>query len=56
MKPYITLFVGVLSVSFAATFIRLADAPPLVIATYRLAIASVILIPIAAVKSRKSPP
>ena len=56
MNPYITLFVGVLSVSFAATFIRLADAPPLVIATYRLAIASVILIPIAAVKSRKSLP
>ena len=56
MNPYITLFVGVLSVSFAATFIRLANAPPLVIATYRLAIASVILIPIAVVKSRKSLP
>jgi len=56
VNPYITLFVGVLSVSFAATFIRLADAPPLVIATYRLAIASVILIPIAVVKSRKSLP
>ena len=56
MKPYITLFVGVLAVSFAATFIRLADAPPLVIATYRLAIASIILIPIAAIKSRRSLP
>ena len=54
MKPYLTLLVGVLSVSFAAIFIRLADAPPLVIATYRLAIASVILIPIASIKSRKS--
>ena len=54
MKPYITLFVGVLAVSFAAIFIRLADAPPLVIATYRLAIASVILIPIASTKSKKS--
>jgi len=54
VKPYVTLFVGVLSVSFAAIFIRLADAPPLVIATYRLAIASVILIPIASIKSRKS--
>lgn len=53
MKPYITLFVGVLAVSFAATFIRLADAPPLVIATYRLAIASIILIPIASIKSMK---
>ena len=56
MKPYITLLVGVLAVSFAATFIRLADAPPLVIATYRLAIASIILIPIAAIKSRRSLP
>ena len=56
MKPYITLFVGVLAVSFAATFIRLAVAPPLVIATYRLAIASIILIPIAAIKSRRSLP
>jgi len=54
VKPYITLFIGVLSVSFAAIFIRLADAPPLVIATYRLAIASVILIPIASIKSRQS--
>jgi drug/metabolite transporter (DMT)-like permease len=54
VKPYLTLFIGVLAVSFAAIFIRLAEAPPLVIATYRLAIASVILIPIASIKSRKS--
>ena len=53
MKSYITLFVGVLAVSFAAIFIRLADAPPLVIATYRLTIASIILIPIASVKSMR---
>ena len=53
MKPYITLLVGVLSVSFAAIFIRLADAPPLVIATYRLTIASIILIPVASIKSMK---
>ena len=54
MKPYLTLFVGVLSVSFAAIFIRLADAPPLVIAAYRLTLASVILIPIASTRSMKS--
>jgi len=54
VKAYVTLFVGVLSVSFAAIFIRLADAPPLVIATYRLAIASLVLIPIASIKSTKS--
>ena len=53
MKPYVILFAGVLSVSFAAIFIRLADAPPLVIATYRLAIASVILIPISSIKSMR---
>jgi drug/metabolite transporter (DMT)-like permease len=53
MKAYLTMFIGVLAVSFAAIFIRLANAPPLVIATYRLAIASVILIPIASVKSLK---
>jgi len=54
VKPYVTLFIGVLSVSFAAIFIRLADAPPLVIAAYRLTIASLILIPIASIKSRQS--
>ena len=55
MKPYATLFVGVLSVSFAAIFIRSADeAPPLVIAAYRLTIASVILIPIASVRAKQS--
>jgi len=53
VKAYITLFVGVLAVSFAAIFIRLADAPPLVIAAYRLTIASIILIPIASVKSMR---
>jgi len=42
---------GVVAVSFAAVFIRLADAPPLVIATYRMTIASVILIPLAATRS-----
>ena len=51
MKPYVTLFAGVLAVSFAAVFIRLAEAPPLVIAAYRLTIASVILIPVAATRS-----
>ena len=54
MKAYLVLFVGVVSVSFAAIFIRLAEAPPLVIAAYRLSIASLILIPIASTKSMKS--
>ncbi len=54
MKPYVTLFIGVLSVSFAAVFIRLAEAPPLVIAAYRLTIASAILIPIASIRARQN--
>jgi len=48
VKAYLALLVGVVSVSFAAIFIRLAEAPPLVIAAYRLTIASLILLPIAA--------
>ncbi len=50
MKAYLALLVGVVSVSFAAIFIRLAEAPPLVIAAYRLTIASLILIPLAGKK------
>ena len=43
VKPYLGLLVGVIAVSFASIFIRLAEAPSLVIAAYRLTIASVIL-------------
>ena len=47
MKPYIVLAFGVVSVAFAAIFIRLAkEAHPLVIATYRLSLASLVLAPI----------
>ncbi len=51
MKAYVILFIGVVSVSFAAIFIRLAEAPALVIASYRLTIASLILAPIALTKA-----
>ncbi len=44
---YIGLLVGIISVSFASIFIRLADAPALVIGAYRLTIASLVLTPIA---------
>ncbi len=54
-KPYLVLMLGVLSVSFAAIFIRIAEAPPLVIATYRLVIASAILGPFALVRSGRLP-
>jgi drug/metabolite transporter (DMT)-like permease len=45
-KQYAALALGVVCVSFAALFIRLADAPPLVIATYRLCLAGLILLPL----------
>lgn len=41
------LALGVVSVSFAAIFIRLAEAPVLVIAAYRLILASLLITPIA---------
>lgn len=39
--------IGVAAVSTAALFIRLAEVPPLVAATYRLGIATVVLLPVA---------
>ena len=51
-RQYIALTVGVISVSFAAIFIRLADAPPLVVAAYRMCLASLIIAPIAWTSSR----
>ena len=47
------LILGVIAVSFAAVLIRLADAPPLVIAAYRLCLASLILAPLAWLHSRQ---
>ncbi|MFQ5344174.1 MAG: DMT family transporter [Anaerolineae bacterium] len=46
VKPFIGLSVGVVAVSFAAIFIRWADAPALAVAAYRLTIATLILSPI----------
>jgi len=43
---YLGLFLGILSVSCAAIFIRLAEAPPLVIAIYRMGFAALILLPV----------
>lgn len=45
--PWTALVVGVLAVSTGAIFARLADAPPLVIAAYRVGLAAIILIPLA---------
>jgi drug/metabolite transporter (DMT)-like permease len=51
-RRYLVLALGVVSVSFAAVFIRLADAPPLIIAAYRLCIASLLIDPVAWIRSR----
>ena len=51
-RYYLVLALGVTSVSFAAIFIRLAEAPPLVIAAYRLCLASLVICPLAWMRSR----
>jgi len=53
MNKYFVLASGVVAVAFAAIFIRLADAPSLVIAAYRLSIAALVLSPIAWLRTRK---
>jgi drug/metabolite transporter (DMT)-like permease len=52
-RQYSVLAIGVISVSFAAVLIRLADAPSLVIAAYRLCLAALILAPFAVKLSGK---
>jgi drug/metabolite transporter (DMT)-like permease len=51
-RQQLIIFIGVVSVSFAAIFIRLAEAPPLIIGSYRLLIASLILWPLTLKYSR----
>ena len=45
MRTYLVFSVGALSISFASIFIRLSEAPPLVIAAYRLSGAALVLLP-----------
>ena len=51
-NPYLALIVGTMAVSTGAIFARLADAPALVIAAYRLGLALLILAPVAWYKAR----
>ena len=51
-NPYFALIIGTLAVSSGAIFARLADAPALVIAAYRVGLATLILAPIAGWKAR----
>lgn len=52
-NPCLALVSGVLAVSTGAIFARLADAPALVIAAYRLGLATLLLLPIAWWKGRE---
>ncbi len=52
---YLVLIVAVLAVTLAAIFVRLADAPGVVVAAYRMALASLVLIPISARGLRSTP-
>ena len=46
-RLYIFLLIGIISISTASIFIKLCDAPVLIIATYRLMVASLMLSPFA---------
>ncbi len=50
--PYLALFLGIFAVSTGAIFVRLADAPALVVAAYRTGLATLILAPFAWWKAR----
>jgi drug/metabolite transporter (DMT)-like permease len=52
IHPYFILISGILAISTGAVFARMADAPSLVIAAYRVGLASLILIPITCWKAR----
>jgi drug/metabolite transporter (DMT)-like permease len=56
LPPYVTLALAVLLVSVGAILVRLANAPPLAVAFYRMAIASLLLYPFAAKDARRSWP
>jgi drug/metabolite transporter (DMT)-like permease len=51
-RHLLLVVVGVVAVSFSSVFVRLADAPPLAVAFYRCAMASVVLVPLAWVRHR----
>ena len=52
IHPYFILISGILAISTGAVFARLADAPSLVVAAYRVGLASLLLVPIACWKAR----
>ena len=56
MAPWLTLSLAVLFVSFGAVLVRLAAAPALAVSFYRVALASLVLLPFAARDARSSWP
>jgi drug/metabolite transporter (DMT)-like permease len=56
LSPWLTLSLAVLFVSFGAVLVRLAAAPALAVAFYRVALASLLLAPFAARGARRSWP
>ena len=52
VPTYLVLISGILAISTGAIFARLADAPALVTAAYRVGLASLILVPLACIKTR----
>ena len=52
INPIVVLILGIMGVSTGAIFARLADAPALVTAAYRLGLAALILVPLAVWKAR----
>jgi len=53
-NPLLALAVGAMAISTGAIFARLADAPPLVIAAYRVGLATVLLAPLAFLRHRQA--
>lgn len=53
LNPYVVLIGGIIGVSTGAVFARLADAPALVTAAYRVGLAVLILIPLAVWRARE---
>lgn len=47
-NPYLAVFIGVVASAFASIFTKLADAPPMIIAFYRLGFTVLILLPFTA--------
>jgi drug/metabolite transporter (DMT)-like permease len=55
-SPYTVLLLAVVCTSFGSILVRLADAPALAVSFYRVALASLVLLPFAADKARTSWP